>query len=118
MEVYYLMTEEKKELTMDEAKQNQLNKLMEKIAVLNKKNKELEAYVYNLDLAQSQDAVKEDMTFTMNWTKKEWDVVAEQMHDTQVAFEASWDQHQKELYQKLQDFQMLAQLSQANAKKS
>ena len=90
---------------------------MKKIQLLNQKNKELENYVYDLDLAQAQDRVKEDMTFTMNWTKNEWDAVAKLMHDTQVEFEGSLNEHQKELYNKLQDFQLLAQLSQQNAKK-
>ena len=109
--------EQQENKKLDENKKNQLNKLMEKINLLNKKNKKLEDYVYDLDLAQSQDAVKEDMSFTMGWTKQDWDAVAKEMHDTQVAFEGSLDQHQKELYQKLQDFQMLAQLSQQNGKK-
>ena len=90
---------------------------MEKIQILNQKNKKLEDYVYDLDLAKAQDLVKEDMTFTINWTKQDWDAVAKKMHDTQVAFEASLDPHQKELYNKLQDFQMLATLSQQNGKK-
>lgn len=90
---------------------------MEKIAVLNQKNRELENYVYNLDLSQTQDAVQEDISFTRAWTKNEWDAVAKIMHDTQVEFEASLNEHQKELYTKLQDFQLLAQLSQQNAKK-
>ena len=103
--------------TLDEAKTNQLKSLMEKIQILNQKNKKLEDYVYDLDLAKAQDLVKEDMTFTINWTKQDWDAVAKKMHDTQVAFEASLDPHQKELYNKLQDFQMLATLSQQNGKK-
>ena len=52
--------------TLDEAKKNQLKSLMEKIQILNQKNKKLEDYVYDLDLAQAQDLVKEDMTFTIN----------------------------------------------------
>lgn len=90
---------------------------MEKIQLLNQKNRELENYVYNLDLSQAQDAVQEDISFTRGWTKNEWDAVAKIMHDTQMAFEGSLNEHQKELYQKLQDFQLLAQLSQQNAKK-
>ena len=109
--------ENQNQSTLDEAKKTQLQSLMEKIQVLNQKNKKLEDYVYDLDLAQAQDLVKEDMTFTINWTKQDWDAVAKQMHDTQVAFEASLDPHQTELYNKLKDFQMLATLSQQNGKK-
>ena len=108
---------ENEEKKLDESKKSQLSKLMTKINLLNQKNKKLEDYVYTLDLSQAQDDVKEDMTFTMTWTKKDWDAVAKEMHDTQVEFEASLSDHQKELYNKLQDFQMLAQLSQQNAKK-
>lgn len=109
--------ENQNQTTLDEAKTTQLQSLMEKIQILNQKNKKLEDYVYDLDLAKAQDLVKEDMTFTINWTKQDWDAVAKKMHDTQVAFEASLDPHQKELYNKLQDFQMLATLSQQNGKK-
>ena len=115
MEVYYLLMENEKKL--DEAKADQLKKLMDKIQVLNTKNKQLENYVYDLDLAQAQDLVKEDMAFTGTWTKKDWDAVAQDMHNTQKEFEESLNEHQKELYDKLQDFQMLAQLSQQNGKK-
>ena len=94
-----------------------LESLMSKINELNKKNKKLEEYVYELNLAQAQDAVKEDMAFTINWTKKDWDKVAKDMHETQVAFEKSFTEEQKKLYDKLQDFQMLATLSQNNGKK-
>ena len=99
---------------MEAQKQNQLTKLLQAIKQYNLKSKELENYVWDLQLSKSQDQVKEELAFTTGWTKKDWDEVGEDMRKVQKDFESSLSEAQRKQYQLLKDYEMLGQLANQN----
>ena len=102
---------------MEDNKQKQLTKLLDKIAVLNQKNRELEEKVVSLELGKTQDEVKEELAFTVGFNKSDWDEVAEEMRKCRDAFENSLTDEQQKMYDLLETYKMLAQLSNQNGKK-
>ena len=102
---------------MEQTKQQQLSKLLDKIAILNKKNKELEDKIVDLQLGKAQDEVKEELAFTVGFDKKTWDEVGDEMREVRMRLENSLTEEQQKLYDLLECYKMLAQLSQQNGKK-
>lgn len=88
-----------------------LQTLLDKVAVLNKKTQLIDNYVFENQLAQAQDDVKEALSATIGWNKPEWDQVAKDLHEITVKFENSLTDEQQKYYDLIKDYQLILTLA-------
>lgn len=96
---------------MSDDKQNQLQNLLNKVAVLNQKTQQVDNYVFENKLVQAQDEVKEALTSTIGWNKPDWDNVAQDLHEVTVKFENSLTDEQQKYYNLIKDYQLILTLA-------
>ena len=96
---------------MTEQQKQTLNKLLDKVAILNQKTQAIDNYVFKEKLSQAQDEVKEALSATMGWNKPEWDQIMNDLHDATVKFENSLTDEQQKYYDLIKNYQMILTLA-------